>query len=78
LLFLFLDKYKNLQVEYQEAVKTVQEQKQLITQLEEDLHSVNALSSMFRGAPEGQNMLPSGGEAEMVAEVVKDFAAPGI
>jgi hypothetical protein len=33
---------------------------------------------MFRGAPEGQNMLPSGGEAEMVAEVVKDFAAPGI
>jgi homeobox protein cut-like len=56
------------------AVKTVQEQKQLITQLEEDLHSVNALSSMFRGAPEGQNMLPSGGEAEMVAEVVKDFA----
>lgn len=71
------DKYKNLQVEYQEAVKTAQEQKQLITQLEEDLRSVNALSSMFRGTPEGQNVLTPGGEAEMVAEVVKDVAAPG-
>lgn len=70
------DKYKNLQVEYQEAVKTAQEQKQLITQLEEDLRSVNALSSMFRGTPEGQNVLTPGGEAEMVAEVVKDVAAP--
>lgn len=31
---------------------------------------------MFRGVPEGQNVLPPGGEAEMVAEVVKDVAAP--
>ncbi|XP_041349446.1 protein CASP-like [Gigantopelta aegis] len=41
-----------LQTEYTEAVRTVQDQKHLITQLEEDLRSVNALSSMFRGDAE--------------------------
>ena len=41
-----------LQTEYSEAVRTVHDQKELITQLEEDLRSVNALSAMFRGDAE--------------------------
>ena len=38
-----------LQTEYSEAVRTVHDQKELITQLEEDLRSVNALSAMLTG-----------------------------
>ena len=45
-------RYTQLQEQYNEAVHSIQEQKQLITQLEEDLRSVNALSSMFRGDAE--------------------------
>ena len=45
-------KYSQLQEQYNEAFRSIQEQKQLIGQLEEDLRSVNALSSMFRGAAE--------------------------
>ncbi|KAK7506063.1 hypothetical protein BaRGS_00002785, partial [Batillaria attramentaria] len=45
---------KKLQREYGEAVATVAEQKALISQLEDDLRNVNALSSMFRGDAESQ------------------------
>ena len=45
-------RYSKLQEQYNEAFGTIQEQKQLITQLEEDLRSVNAVSSMFRGDAE--------------------------
>ncbi len=48
----FAARYTKLQEQYNDAFKTMQEQKQLIAQLEEDLRSVNALSSMFRGDAE--------------------------
>ena len=51
----------------------MQEQKQLITQLEEDLRSVNALSSMFRPDAEGEAGPPSH-SAELVADAVKEFS----
>ena len=41
-------KYTKLQEQYTDAFATIQQQKQLICQLEEDLSNVNALSSMFR------------------------------
>ena len=41
-----------LETQYKQAFSTMQEQKALITQLEEDLRSVNAVSSMFRGDAE--------------------------
>ncbi|XP_013416522.1 protein CASP isoform X8 [Lingula anatina] len=63
-------RYSQLQDQYNEAVTTVQEQKQLISQLEEDLRKVNALSSMFRGEGEGEPSQHSNIEA--VAEAVKD------
>lgn len=47
-------RYTKLQEQYNDAFKAMQEQKQLIAQLEEDLRSVNALSSMFRGDAEVQ------------------------
>jgi homeobox protein cut-like len=49
----------------------VQEQKNLIIQLEEDLRNVNALSSMFRGDAEGEPG-PSGPNNEAMANMVKD------
>lgn len=61
-----------MQEDYQEAASTVQEQKLLITQLEEDLRSFNAVSSMFRGEAEGEPVTGSQVEADVVAEVVKD------
>ncbi|XP_069134221.1 protein CASP-like [Argopecten irradians] len=67
-------RYKALQLEYEEAVGTVQEQKLLIKQLEDDLQKVNALSSMFRGEAEGQPVSHSSGEGEVMAEVVKDVS----
>lgn len=70
------ERYKKLQEDYQEAVSTVQEQKLLVQQLEEDLRSVNALSSMFRGEAEGEPVLQSNVEADVVADVVKDVIAP--
>ncbi|XP_071094462.1 protein CASP-like isoform X4 [Haliotis cracherodii] len=73
------DQLSKLQVVYMEAAGTVQEQKSLITQLEEDLRSVNALSSMFRGDAEGepgpvQHADPG---TELMAEVMKDVIPPG-
>ena len=41
-----------LQKQYSEAVYAVKEQKELISQLEGDLLSVNALPSVFRGQGE--------------------------
>lgn len=51
-MFISLGRYSDLQVQYNEAVNTVKEQKELITQLETDLLSVNALPSAFRGQGE--------------------------
>ena len=45
-------RHSQLQEQYTETVASIQEQKLLITQLEEDLRSVNALSAMFRGDAE--------------------------
>ena len=45
-------RYSDLHAQYNEAVNTVKEQKELITQLETDLPSVNALPSAFRGQGE--------------------------
>jgi len=45
-------RYGKLQQQYSEAFTSVQDQKQLIAQLEEDLRSVNAWSAMFRGTAE--------------------------
>ena len=52
ILIAFVGRYTKLQEQYNDAFKAMQEQKQLIAQLEEDLRSVNALSSMFRGDAE--------------------------
>ena len=49
---LLTGRYTRLQEQYGEACVTVQQQKLLIIQLEEDLRSVNALSAMFRGDAE--------------------------
>ena len=45
-------RYSELHSQYSEAVNTVKEQKELITQLETDLLNVNALPSAFRGQGE--------------------------
>ena len=50
--FCFSGRYSDLHAQYNEAVNTVKEQKEIITQLETDLLSVNALSSAFRGQGE--------------------------
>ena len=52
ILIILIGRYTKLQEQYNDAFKAMQEQKQLIAQLEEDLRSVNALSSMFRGDAE--------------------------
>lgn len=77
ILILFTERYRKLQEDYQEAASTVQEQKLLITQLEEDLRSFNAVSSMFRGEAEGEPVTGSQVEADVVAEVVKDVIPSG-
>ena len=46
------DRHADLQKQYKEAAHTVKEQKELITQLETDLLSVNALPSTHRGQGE--------------------------
>ena len=51
-MFSLSGRYSELHVQYNEAVNTVKEQKELITQLETDLLSVNALPSAFRGQGE--------------------------
>ncbi|XP_064619631.1 protein CASP-like [Lineus longissimus] len=66
----FTLRYDALQQQYTEAVNTVHEQKQLISQLEEDLRSVNALSSLFRGEGEGEpSTNPS---SEIMADALKE------
>lgn len=65
-------RFGKLQEQYTEAFGTIQEQKQLITQLEEDLRSVNALSVMFRGDAEGEAVTSSSQNAEFVASLIKD------
>lgn len=62
-------RYSDLQVQHNEAVNTVKEQKELITQLETDLLSVNALPSAFRGQGEGEAGPPS--EKELVTNAVQ-------
>lgn len=62
-------RYGKLQEQYNEAFGTINEQKSLISQLEEDLRSVNALSSMFRGDAEGEAQSQ---HAEYVADAVKE------
>jgi len=47
-----LGRHSKLQDQYNEAVTSIQDQKQLIQQLEDDLRSVNAWSVMFRGTAE--------------------------
>ena len=44
--------YVELQKQHTEAIKTVHEQKTLVSQLERDLLSVNALSTKYRGEGE--------------------------
>lgn len=67
-------RYSELHVQYNEAVNTVKEQKELITQLETDLLSVNALPSAFRGQGEGEAGPPS--EKELVTNAVQQAVAP--
>jgi len=52
-------RYSKLQQQYNEAFTSIQDQKQLIAQLEEDLRSVNAWSAMFRGTAEVRLSSPS-------------------
>ncbi|XP_033111583.1 protein CASP-like isoform X2 [Anneissia japonica] len=64
--------YAGLEKNHTTLITTVQEQKQLVTQLERDLASVNSLSSFYRGEGEGQAQPNS--EAEIIAEMVKNSA----
>ncbi|XP_072164316.1 protein CASP-like [Diadema setosum] len=70
-------RYVELQEQFTQQSLTVAEQKELISQLEKDLLSVNALSSKYRGEGEGQ-ATPSNTEAELVAKAVGETrsAAP--
>lgn len=63
---------QNLQEQNNEAMSTLQEQKLLIVQLEEDLRSVNALSVMFRGDAEGECVTPTNQSAEIMASLVSE------
>ena len=49
---MYLDRHADLQKQYTEAAHTLTEQKELISQLENDLLSVNALPSSLRGQGE--------------------------
>ncbi|CAG5118756.1 unnamed protein product, partial [Candidula unifasciata] len=64
---------RKLQEEYKEAASAVQEQKNLIVQLEDDLRNVNALSSMFRGDAEGEPG-PADPNTEAMASIVKEVS----
>ncbi|XP_022793448.1 protein CASP-like [Stylophora pistillata] len=67
-------RYSELHLQYNEAVNTVKEQKELIAQLEADLLSVNALPSAFRGQGEGEAGPPT--ETELVSNAVQQAVAP--
>ncbi|KAH9524242.1 Protein CASP [Bulinus truncatus] len=64
---------QKLQEDYKEAAATLHEQKSLITQLEEDLRNVNALSSLFRGVAEGEPG-PTDPHSEAVANIMKEVS----
>eukprot|EP00794_Sanderia_malayensis_P014305 gene14305-15793_t len=63
-------KFEDLQKKYNEVNRTVKEQKQLITQLENDVLNLNSLSSTFRGQGEGE-ATPSA-ETVLVEKAVKE------
>ncbi|XP_031558255.1 protein CASP-like [Actinia tenebrosa] len=67
-------RYQDLNRQYKETAHTVSEQKELITQLECDLLSVNALPTAYRGQGEGQASPPS--ETELVATAVQHTMSP--
>ncbi|KAK0054927.1 protein CASP [Biomphalaria pfeifferi] len=69
-----LAQVQKLQEDFKEAASTLQEQKNLITQLEEDLRNVNALSSMFRGVAEGEPG-PTDPHSEAVANIVNEVTS---
>ncbi|XP_022109689.1 protein CASP-like isoform X2 [Acanthaster planci] len=69
--------YSDLQAQHTELVHTSDEQKQLISKLERDLMSVNALSTMYiRGEGEGE-ATPSSTEAGFAAEAVRETVPLG-
>lgn len=49
------DKLNGLQKENTESVRTIKEQKDLISQLENDVLNLNSLPSTFRGQGEGES-----------------------
>jgi homeobox protein cut-like len=65
-------RYNKMQEQFNESCLTVQQQKLLIMQLEEDLRSVNALSAMFRGDAEGEAVINNAQNNDFVASFVKD------
>uniref|UniRef100_A0A2C9KZ35 CASP C-terminal domain-containing protein n=1 Tax=Biomphalaria glabrata TaxID=6526 RepID=A0A2C9KZ35_BIOGL len=69
-----MSQVQKLQEDFKEAASTLQEQKNLITQLEEDLRNVNALSSMFRGVAEGEPG-PTDPHSEAVANIVNEVTS---
>lgn len=72
-------RYSKLQQQYNEAFTSIQDQKQLIAQLEEDLRSVNAWSAMFRGTAEGAPVsTASTPSVEFVKNVVDEVAQPPV
>lgn len=54
MILIFSGKYEILQKQNIEAVRTIKEQKDLITQLENDVLNLNNLPSTFRGQGEGE------------------------
>lgn len=63
-------KLSQLENDYQDVSSTCQEQKHLIGQLEDDLRSVNAMSSMFRGDAEGSSAPAS--NTDVIVEVANN------
>ena len=68
-------RYQKLQADYLDVAATAQERKSLIQQLEEDLHNVHTLSSMFRGEGEGTEAVSQ--EVEVMATAVKEVTSSG-
>ncbi|PIK56942.1 hypothetical protein BSL78_06143 [Apostichopus japonicus] len=66
------NRYEALKLQCEEHTKTTQEQKTLIVKLEQDLLSVNSLTSLYRGEGEGQASPSS--DAEVIAEAVRETA----
>ncbi|XP_028400316.1 protein CASP-like [Dendronephthya gigantea] len=68
------ERHADLQRQYTEAAHTVKEQKELISELETDLLSVNALPSTHRGQGEGEAGPTS--ETELVSVAVQGAKTP--